>query len=255
MKLNYLFLAGVSALAMAACTPPDSGEPTGPDAATPPPETTDTADTTTPEAAEPGTAAVATYELEPTHAFLSFTVIHGGISEYTVDFTDFTATLDFNEEDPSASSLTATINPLGLNVNYPSDFKAGHANLPYETWPETLSKDPRFLDAEDYPEIKFVSTSIEKTGDDTGTVTGDLTFLGVTKPVTLDVTYNGVANAPWYGERDLIGFNANGSLSRSEFGQTSLEGIISDEVEIRFSGEFLQEETPATEPETTETEN
>ena len=182
MKLTYLFLAGASALAMAACSPSDSGEPTGPDAATPPAETTDT---TTPETTEgPDTAAAATYELEPTHAFLSFTVIHGGISEYTVDFTDFDATLDFDPENPASSSLEVTIDPTGLNVNYPSNFKAGHPDVPYETWPETLAKDARFLDADDYPQITFVSTGIDQTGDNTGTVTGDLTFLGVTKPVT-----------------------------------------------------------------------
>ncbi|MEQ9314317.1 MAG: YceI family protein, partial [Henriciella sp.] len=73
-------------------------------------------------------------------------------------------------------------------------------------------------------------------------VTGDLTFLGVTRPVTLDVTYNGTANAPWYGERDLIGFDATTTINRSEFGQDSLQGVISDEVVIEFSGEFLQDE-------------
>ena len=131
---------------------------------------------------------------------------------------------------------------MGLNVNYPSDFKAGHADLPYETWPETLSKDERFLQAETYPEITFTSTSVEQTGETTGTVTGDLTFLGTTQPVTMDVTFNGTTNTPWTGERDLLGFNAVTTFNRSAFGQTSLEGVISDEVRVEFTGEFLQDE-------------
>ena len=73
-------------------------------------------------------------------------------------------------------------------------------------------------------------------------MTGDLTFLGVTRPVTLDVTFNGVGNTPWTGERDILGFNASTTITRSEYGQESLQGVISDEVEIEFSGEFLQEE-------------
>ena len=101
------------------------------------------------------------------------------------------------------------------------------------------------MNAGEFPEITFVSTGATREEDYSGTLTGDLTFLGVTRPVTLEVTYNGVANAPWYGERDLIGFDASTTINRSEFGQTSLEGMISDEVAVAFSGEFLQDEAPA----------
>ena len=98
------------------------------------------------------------------------------------------------------------------------------------------------MNAAEYPTISFASTSVEQTGDFTGTVTGDLTFLGVTAPVTLDVSYGGVANPPWFGQRDVIGFTASTTLARSDFGSTSLGGVISDEVVVEFSGEFLQAE-------------
>lgn len=182
------------------------------------------------------------YQLDPAHAFLTWTVTHNGLSHYTVNFTDFDATLDFDSEEPTSSSIEVTINPLELETNYPADFKAGHPDSEFDSWNEALSKDDRFLNGDEYAPITFVSTSAEKTGEYTGTVTGDLTFLGVTKPVTLDVTYNGVTNLPWYGERDVIGFNASTTIKRSEFGMTSLESIISDEVTIEFSGEFLQDE-------------
>ncbi|WP_084419992.1 YceI family protein [Henriciella litoralis] len=199
---------------------------------------------TTPAIAEQTLDGVSadTYELDKTHAFLTWTVTHNGISHYTANFTDFDATLEFDPDDLSASSIEVTINPTGIETNYPGDYKAGHPDSEYASWNEALSMGDNFMKAGEYPEITFVSTSAETTGDFTGTVTGDLTFLGVTKPVTMDVTYNGMANLPWYGPRDLVGFNASTTISRSEFGQTSLEGMISDDVKIEFSGEFLQAE-------------
>ncbi|MEM8616931.1 MAG: YceI family protein [Pseudomonadota bacterium] len=176
------------------------------------------------------------YELEPTHAFLTWGVGHaGGISTYTVNFTDYDADLIFDPEDPIASRISVTINPTALQTNYPDPVKKAE-------WENELANDAKFFNAGEFPEITFVSTSAEKTGEFTGTVTGDLTFLGMTKPVTMDVTYNGMANMPWYGQRDLIGFDASTTIKRSEFGLTAMIPNISDEVEINFSGEFLQAE-------------
>ncbi|WP_084397339.1 YceI family protein [Henriciella aquimarina] len=186
--------------------------------------------------------ADATYQLDPNHAFLTWTVVHNGLSEYTATFTDFNATLDFNPEEPTASSIEVTIDPMGLETNYPADYKEGHPDSQFDSWNEALSKDNRFLNGDQFSPITFVSTGSEKTGEYTGTVTGDLTFRGVTKPVTMDVTYNGTANLPWYGERDLVGFNATTTINRSDFGMDALQGMISDEVVIEFSGEFLQNE-------------
>ncbi|MFN3212342.1 MAG: YceI family protein [Henriciella sp.] len=175
------------------------------------------------------------YELEKTHAFLTWTVKHNGISGYTVNFTDFDADLVFDADTPTNSQLSVSINPGALNTNYPDAARKAE-------WEEELSTDPRFLNAEEFPVITFASTSVAQTGEFEGTVTGDVTFLGVTKPVTLDVSYGGVANPPWFGQRDVIGFTASTVLNRSEFGQTSMAGIVSDEVRIEFSGEFLQAE-------------
>nr|WP_070960057.1 YceI family protein [Hyphomonas sp. Mor2] len=175
------------------------------------------------------------YNLEKTHAFLTWTVQHNGISGYTVNFTDFSADLVFDAESPENSQLSVTINPTALNTNYPNAEKKVE-------WETELANDPRFMNATEFPTITFNSTSVSQTGEFEGTVTGDLTFLGVTQPVTLDVSYGGVANPPWFGQRDVIGFTASTTLSRSDFGQTSMAAVISDEVEIEFSGEFLQAE-------------
>ncbi len=176
-----------------------------------------------------------TYQLEKTHAFLTWSVRHNDLSSYTVNFTDFDATLNFDAKSPENSSIEVTINPLKLNTNYPDAEK----KLDWET---ELSTDTKFLNSTEFPTISFKSTSAALDGEFEGTVTGDLTFLGVTKPVTLDVTYNGVTNVPWFGQRDVIGFNATTTLKRSEWGMTSMSRIVSDEVVIDFSGEFLQAE-------------
>ena len=176
-----------------------------------------------------------TYSLEKTHAFLTWTVRHNGISGYTVNFTDFDATLDFDSDNPEASSIEVTINPTALQTNHPvADKKA--------SWENELATDKKFLNAGEFPTITFTSTSAALVGELDGTVSGDLTFLGVTKPVTLDVSYNGVTNVPWFGQRDVIGFNASTTIKRSDWGMTSMKNVISDEVVIEFSGEFLQAE-------------
>lgn len=192
---------------------------------------------TLPAQAAPTLEGVASglYELEKTHAFLTWSVKHNGISDYVVNFTEFDADLVFDAETPANSQLSVTINPTALNTNYPDAAKKVE-------WEAELGTDARFMNANEFPTITFTSTAVEQTGEFKGTVTGDVTFLGVTKPVTLDVSYGGVANPPWFGQRDVIGFTASTTLNRSDFGQTSLSGVISDEVTIEFSGEFLQAE-------------
>lgn len=243
MKLTSLLLASSSLVLLAACSGAEDAPANEP--ASPPAETAET----TPEAAPAEVAAetetvtievpAGTYNLDPTHAFLTATVVHMGLSHYTLNFTDFDASIDFNPEDPVSSQITLNINPV-VDVNYPGDYKAGHANSPYATWQEALSQDPQFIGGAEHSTISFVSTGIEQTGPSSGAVTGDLTFLGQTNPVTLDVTYINGFESQWSPGQHLIGFDATGTILRSDFGQTSLQGAISDEVTIEFSGEFAE---------------
>jgi len=187
--------------------------------------------------------ASASYSLEKTHAFLTAYVGHAtGISDYRISLTDLDAKLNFDTANPAASTLEVTINPMGIETNYPGDYKAGHADSGFETWNEHVARDATILNADAHSAITFKSTSASLNGGNSGQVTGDLTLLGVTKPVTLDVTYNGTGNAPWFGERDLIGFDATTTIKRSDFGMNAMIPIITDEVKIEFSGEFLQDE-------------
>ncbi len=183
-------------------------------------------------AAQLAETAKGTYSVDKTHAFLFWKVSHFGLSTYTAKFTDWDATIDFDPANPAASSVTASINPTAVQTDHPSQA---------EKWHGELAND--FFKAEEFPAITFKSTSVETTGPNTGKVTGDLTFLGVTKPITLKVKYNGVGNVPWYGERDIIGFDAKAKIKRSDFGLTRMiDNGIGDEVTIVISGEFLQDE-------------
>jgi len=234
MKLKTYLIAGSAAFALTAC----GGATT---------ETTD--DTTEPAAVEAALhpllaeVAAADYSLEKTHAFMTVKVGHnGGITQYRISFTDFDGNLSFDPADPEASRISFSINPAVVETNYPGDYAAGHPDSSWESWNEDVSRDQKWLNADVHPEITFVSTAIERTGDLAGTVTGDLTLLGVTRPVTMDVTYNGVANPPWFEGRDVIGFDASTKVNRSDFGMAAYIPNIGDEVTVEFSGEFLQDQ-------------
>lgn len=170
------------------------------------------------------------YQLEKTHAFLTWRVKHNGLSNYTARFTDFDASIDFDPENPVASSVKATINPLSVETDHPSN----------DGWNTTLATDAKWFNGKTFPQIVFESTSIEQTGEFTGLIIGNLTLLGVTKEIQLDTTYNGTGNAPWFGTRDIIGFSARGMLKRSDFGMTALLPNIGDEVEIIIEAEFVE---------------
>ncbi len=185
-------------------------------------------------------AKAGTYILDPAHTSVVFSVSRFGLSNYTARFPGVQATLVWDPQDASATSLTATIETASVATNYVGDYKASHADSGYDSWDAQLGRDAKWLDGDAHPTITFVSTSVTPTGPDTGTVTGDLTFRGITKPVTLDVTYNGVANFPWAPEQDKIGFSATATLNREDFGLSTFAPNIGSNVEIRIETEFAE---------------
>jgi polyisoprenoid-binding protein YceI len=173
------------------------------------------------------------YKLDKTHASLHFRVNHLGFSNYTARFNEFDATLQLDPANPAAASLTATVNPASLDTDSP--LKTFNAQVSGE----------EFLDAAKFPQITYKSTRVEMTGPDTARVTGDLTFHGVTKPVTLLAKFNGgYASMPMDPSGSRIGFSATGTLNRSEFGVgygVPAPGTtmgVSDAVEIIIEAEF-----------------
>jgi len=171
------------------------------------------------------------YELDKNHASLIWKVSHLGLSNYTARFTDFDIDIDFNAFEPAASRVRATIDPTSVETDFPEPEK--------KDFDKELAMKESWFNAEQFPQITFMSTSVEKTGDNTGKVTGDLTFLGVTKPVTLDVVFNkAIGNHP-FANKPALGFSATTTIKRSDFGLTTYIPQIGDEVEIIIEAEFF----------------
>jgi polyisoprenoid-binding protein YceI len=175
---------------------------------------------------EQGAAALreGQYELDPAHAALFFRIDHLGFSSFIGRFEAFDASLDFDAADAASARIEAVIDMTSLDIAN-DDFAA------------TLLG-PQWFDAETFAEARFVSTAITATGDNEGTLTGDLTLHGVTQPITLDVVFNGGGRDRLRGGAYIAGFSATGTISRAAFGVDRFSGLIADEVEIEIQAEF-----------------
>jgi len=184
--------------------------------------------TATPVAPQPPAGV---YTIDKAHTSVTFKVSHLGFSHYTARFSRIDGQLTFDPAKPAAMTVEATIDPLSLELNAPP---AGfHDQLMGKGW----------FEAAQFPKITFKSTKVEVTGPKTAKVTGNFTLHGVTKPVVLDVTYNGGWKANAY-DGDRVGFSARTVLKRSAFGVS--QGIpapgtnmgVSDDVDVAIETEF-----------------
>lgn len=177
-------------------------------------------------AATPALAAD-TYALDPSHVALSFTVDHLGFSDVRGQFDEMEGTLTLDEADPTNSSVTITIQADSIDTGW--DARDQHI------------RQPDFLNVAEYPTIVFESTSVEMTGDETATVTGDLTMLGQTHPVTLDVVLNGLGENPLSGT-PTVGFSATTEVDRTRFGNETFAPAIGTVLPVELSMEFTRAE-------------
>ena len=148
------------------------------------------------------------YDIDPAHAWVGFKTNHAGWAHAHGAFKTVSGSISFDKEDVTKSSVEITIDAASIDTN--DDKRNTHL------------KSPDFLNAEEFPQITFKSTAIEKTGDKTAKVTGDLTLLGTSKPVTLDVTWNGKSPLPWDANTIKTGFSATGSFNGVDFGITKM---------------------------------
>jgi len=169
-------------------------------------------------------AAVETYEIDPAHSSVAFTVRHV-ISKVPGRFTKFHGTIKVDRDNLEASSTEATIDVGSVNTS--NEKRDGHL------------KSPDFFDAAKISEITFKSTSWKKTGDNTFDITGDLTIHGVTKPVTLKATLAGFSPGMMPGTQ-VTGWDATTTINRRDFGVNGpamLGKAVGDEVTIEISVE------------------
>ena len=160
--------------------------------------------------------------LDPTHSELGFKIKHLMISNVSGTFKNFRAEVETEDEDFRTAQIILSAEMTSISTN----------NEQRDTHLRTSD----FFEVENYPELKFKSTKVEKIDDDTFTLYGELTLKGVTNPVKLNVEANGVTKDPWGGER--AGFVVTGKISRSKWGvsfNAALETggvVLGDEVKI-----------------------
>lgn len=199
-------------------------------------------------AAEPAfelKAPAGEYRVDPNHAGLAFKVKHLGLADYNARFTRFDVVLTLDPQNLANSSVTASIDPTSVRTDYTGDFKATHEGSPYGSFEERLSREDKFFNSDKFPFATFKSTRVEPLGAGRLRVTGDLTFLGQTHPVTLDAAITGSMDRHPFSGRGAIGLSAKGTFNRSEWGMTGTQQFVGDAVTILFDGEFQQPEPPA----------
>lgn len=172
---------------------------------------------------DPAKVQSGTYEIEPTHTKVIFAINHLGYSTYYGAFPKAEGTLVLNAADPAKSVLNVTVDVTAISTDLPA-------------LNEHLLA-PDFFDAAKFPKATFKSTKVEPAGKNKAKVTGDLTLKGVTKPVTLDVTFN-QAGPNFINKVYSVGFDATATIKRSDFGVSAYVPAVGDEVTLRIGSEL-----------------
>jgi len=145
--------------------------------------------------------AAGSYAIDASHSQVGFAVRHLMVSKTKGRFSDFAGTVEIGEN-PLESSVNVTIQAASIDTR--DEQRDGHL------------RSGDFFDAEAWPTITYQSRSVRQTGEGRYLVEGDLTVKGVTRPVPLDLTFEGGAIDPWGGVR--LGFSARAELDREDFG-------------------------------------
>ncbi|RAJ06623.1 polyisoprenoid-binding protein YceI [Chitinophaga skermanii] len=166
------------------------------------------------------------WTLDKAHSRLGFSIVHNSISNFEGNFKKFDIKLTSSKED--FSDAVVELKAEAASINTDNERRDGHL------------QNADFFDAPQFPDVIFKSTSFKKTGKNTYKISGDLTFHGVTKPVTLDGVLNGVITPK---QKTLAGFTVKGKIKRSDFNFASgmPANMLSDEIEVVANAEFSKD--------------
>ena len=167
------------------------------------------------------------YVFEPNHTQITWQANHVGFSSPTGKFVTVAGAVMLDEEKPQNSTVEVTIAT--------ADISTGIAKF------DTHLKSADFFDVERFPQATFKSTAVEMTGKNTAKVQGTLNLLGVSKPVTLDVTLNKIDIMPMV-QKKTAGFSAKATLKRSDFGIKYGLPMVGDDVHITIEAEARVED-------------
>ncbi|NBC38184.1 polyisoprenoid-binding protein [Novosphingobium sp. FSY-8] len=171
---------------------------------------------------DPRAATAGTYSVDPTHATVLAQVKHLGFSTTYIRFDGLSGSITYDPKSPATSTANITIDAKGLE----SGFALRNEHLRGEAWFNVAA----------HPNILFKSSKLIVTGKRTARLSGELTMLGVTKPVSLNVTFNGYGMGMDKAPR--VGLTASTTIRRSDFGMKTFMGPVSDEVRIEIEAEF-----------------
>lgn len=169
-----------------------------------------------------------TYRMDPRHSSVLFRIRHEGLAWFTARFDTKDATLELNATDPTQSHLTASVDATSVNT--------GLTNAQGErTFDHSIGG---VLGAQTTQQITFASTSIERTGQFTARVTGDLTMNGQTHPAVFDVTFDGGKTDIVRAGAVAIGFSAHATIDRTQWGVTQWGAFTGNDVQIVIESEL-----------------
>ncbi|TDL81483.1 polyisoprenoid-binding protein [Palleronia sediminis] len=173
-------------------------------------------------------AEPARYELDPEHTTVAFLVDHVGYAGTLGLFAEVSGSFTYDMETQDLSDLVVTVRTDSIETL--NDARDGHV------------RSGDFLDVEAHPEMVFTAQSGTPETDTTGQVAGELTLLGQTHPLVLDVTLNKAEAYPFGHKRFTLGLTARGSLMRSDWGMTyGVEnGLVGDEVQLILETEAMR---------------
>jgi polyisoprenoid-binding protein YceI len=181
--------------------------------------------------ASPAQAEVESYGFDKAHTQIYFSVNHLGFSNSRGRFLNFDGTLQLDRAAPASSMVDVSIDTASIEMND-------------QAWNDHM-KNADFFNVEKFPAMTFKSTSVEVTGENTANVTGDLTLLGVTKPVVMAVTHNKSDVHPYSGKM-VAGFSATTNIKRSDFGMNYGLPAVGDDVAINIEVEAVRADAEVT---------
>ncbi len=165
-----------------------------------------------------------TWKLDPTHSQLGFSIRHLGISNVRGLFPTVDGTVEVASDGTSKIDVEVEL----ASVQSGNQYRDEH-----------LQAEP-FFDTANHPKLTFSATKVEVTGDNVGKIHGDLTIRGITKPVTLDATFNGTGESPM-DQSFRAGFHAVGSINRTDFGVSYGVPMVSDEVQLSIDVQLVKQ--------------
>jgi len=173
-----------------------------------------------------------TYQADPNHTLVEWTVNHLGFSPYFGIFGDVTGTLQLDPKAPQNAKVSVTV-PISKVTTASAGLTQHLLRAPKEAGGKPDFFGPSPADA------TFVSTSVKPKTKGTADVTGNLTLNGVTRPVTLAVSFYGAGKVPTQmGGGEVVGFEGKTTIQRSQFGLGTMVPMLSDAVELKIAAAF-----------------